>query len=70
MKPEKQIPKIWKEWSNYYNRGSGYYRPSDIELIKHLDQNSIKEIMTKALTGERQDNYWNCFMELIESHYD
>jgi len=70
IKPEKQIPKIWKELSNYYSRGSGYYRPSDIELIKDLDQNSIKEVMAKALTGERQDSYWNHFMELIESHYN
>lgn len=70
IKPEKQIPKIWKELSNYCSRGSGHYRPSDIELIKHLDQNSIKEVMTKALTGERQDNYWNYFMELMESQYD
>ena len=70
IKPEKQIPKIWKELSNYYSRGSGYYRPSDIEFIKHLDQSLIKEVMAEALMGERQDNYWNYFMELIESHYD
>lgn len=70
IKPEKQIPKIWKELSNYYSRGSGYYRPSDIELIKDLDQNSIKEIMAEALMGERQDSYWNHFMELIESHHN
>jgi len=64
-KPEKQIPKTWKELSNYYNRGSGYYKQSDIELLKDLDQNSIKEIMAEALSGERQDSYWNHFMELI-----
>ncbi|MBT9166735.1 MAG: hypothetical protein DDT19_00059 [Syntrophomonadaceae bacterium] len=67
INPERRIGQMWKRLSAYYGKGGGYYNPSDIKLIRHLDLDFIQKTMVMALTGGKRGSlsYWNHFMDLI-----
>lgn len=64
--PEDEIIKLWEKYSIDYRRGIGFYRLGDIKKIINYDIKIIEISMIAALSGERQSNYWDKFMELLK----